>query len=128
MSDRTDRIREIAKKWLADGIVEAVVGWTDGTYGDKTSPVLIRKPEEADRLVFHERCTNNLVTYLRRDPVRGMKSVGIVVKGCDRQMVGEFAARVRLVRRPEPYQGKGIRYVGEVVRRKAGKAFAGTAT
>jgi len=51
----------------------------------------------------------------------------IVITGADKQMVGEFAARVRAVRKPEPYQGKGIRYVGEVVRRKAGKAFAGTA-
>lgn len=51
----------------------------------------------------------------------------IVVRGADKQKVGAFAARVRKVRKPEPYQGKGIRYVGEVVRRKAGKAFAGTA-
>jgi large subunit ribosomal protein L6 len=51
----------------------------------------------------------------------------VVVKGPDKQAVGDFAARVRKVRKPEPYQGKGIRYVDEVVRRKAGKAFAGTA-
>ena len=50
----------------------------------------------------------------------------IVVKGPDKQKVGAFAARARLVRKPEPYQGKGIRYSDEVVRRKAGKAFAGT--
>jgi large subunit ribosomal protein L6 len=37
-------------------------------------------------------------------------------------MVGQFAAEVRSIRRPEPYKGKGIRYDGEVVRRKAGKA------
>jgi formate dehydrogenase (coenzyme F420) beta subunit len=83
MSDRTDRIREIAKKWLADGSVEAVVGWTEGTHGKRTAPVLIRKPEEADRLVFNEHCTNNLMTYLKRAPVRGMEKVGIVAKGCD---------------------------------------------
>ena len=46
----------------------------------------------------------------------------IVVKGCDKQMVGQFAAEVRAVRKPEPYKGKGIRYVDEYVRRKAGKA------
>lgn len=50
----------------------------------------------------------------------------IVVRGADKQAVGDFAARTRAVRKPEPYQGKGIRYSGEVVRRKAGKAFAGT--
>lgn len=47
------------------------------------------------------------------------------VKGCDKQMVGEFAARVRRARKPEPYKGKGVRYAGEHVRRKVGKAFAG---
>ena len=45
----------------------------------------------------------------------------IVVKGADKQMVGQFAAEVRAVRKPEPYKGKGIRYDGEQVRRKAGK-------
>jgi large subunit ribosomal protein L6 len=49
------------------------------------------------------------------------------VKGADKQLVGEVAARIRRVRPPEPYKGKGIRYAGEYVRRKVGKAFAGTA-
>jgi large subunit ribosomal protein L6 len=47
----------------------------------------------------------------------------VVVSGADKQAVGQFAAEVRKVRPPEPYKGKGIRYEGEVVRRKAGKAF-----
>jgi len=45
----------------------------------------------------------------------------IVIKGTDKQKVGQFAAEVRAVRKPEPYKGKGIRYEGEQVRRKAGK-------
>lgn len=47
----------------------------------------------------------------------------IVIKGSDKQLVGQFAAEVRAVRKPEPYKGKGVRYDGEVVRRKAGKAM-----
>jgi large subunit ribosomal protein L6 len=47
----------------------------------------------------------------------------ITISGTDKQAVGQFAAVVRKVRPPEPYKGKGIRYEGEVVRRKAGKAF-----
>jgi large subunit ribosomal protein L6 len=47
----------------------------------------------------------------------------IVVKGTDKQQVGQFAAAVRALRKPEPYKGKGIRYDGEQVRRKAGKAM-----
>lgn len=46
----------------------------------------------------------------------------ISVKGIDKALVGEIAAKIRSVRKPEPYKGKGIRYIGEVVRRKAGKA------
>lgn len=46
----------------------------------------------------------------------------INVKGTDKQLVGEVAAQIRRIRPPEPYKGKGIRYIGEVVRRKAGKA------
>ena len=46
----------------------------------------------------------------------------IAVKGIDKQLVGETAAQIRAVRPPEPYLGKGIRYAGEHIRRKAGKA------
>jgi len=46
----------------------------------------------------------------------------VVVAGIDKQAVGEIAAQIRRIRPPEPYKGKGIRYQGEVVRRKAGKA------
>ena len=49
----------------------------------------------------------------------------IIVNGYDKQKVGQFAAEVRGVRPPEPYKGKGIRYVDEVVRRKEGKAGKG---
>ncbi len=46
----------------------------------------------------------------------------IKIKGADKQLVGQFAAKIRSLRKPEPYQGRGIRYVGEHIRRKAGKA------
>ncbi|HWC10939.1 MAG TPA: 50S ribosomal protein L6 [Acidimicrobiales bacterium] len=46
----------------------------------------------------------------------------ISVKGNDKQAVGQVAAEIRAIRKPEPYKGKGVRYAGEVVRRKAGKA------
>jgi len=49
----------------------------------------------------------------------------IIVSGIDKGLVGETAARIRKVKKPEPYKGKGIHYVGEVVRRKAGKKVAG---
>jgi large subunit ribosomal protein L6 len=54
--------------------------------------------------------------------VKVEKNTLIIINGIDKQAVGQFAAQVRAMRPPEPYQGKGIRYVGEYVRRKAGKA------
>lgn len=48
----------------------------------------------------------------------------IIVRGADKQQVGQFAAELRHARPPEPYQGKGVRYENEVVRRKEGKSFS----
>ncbi len=56
------------------------------------------------------------VTFTVESPTK------FTVSGIDKQMVGEVAANIRKVRRPEPYKGKGIRYSGEYVRRKVGKA------
>ncbi len=61
------------------------------------------------------------------DPPEGITfavegTTNVVVSGIDKEIVGNTAAKVRAVRPPEPYKGKGIRYAGEVVRRKAGKA------
>lgn len=53
------------------------------------------------------------------------KPTSIVVKGSDKQQVGQFAANIRQVAPPEPYKGKGIKYAGEAIRRKAGKAATG---
>ena len=46
----------------------------------------------------------------------------LVLKSCDKQLVGQVAAKIRSFREPEPYKGKGIKYVGEQLRRKAGKS------
>ncbi|WDC83146.1 50S ribosomal protein L6 [Caloramator sp. mosi_1] len=60
------------------------------------------------------------------EPVEGIEfdvpaATQIVVKGIDKEVVGQVAARIRSVREPEPYKGKGIKYVDEVIRRKEGK-------
>ncbi|MBV9385144.1 MAG: 50S ribosomal protein L6 [Chroococcidiopsidaceae cyanobacterium CP_BM_ER_R8_30] len=61
------------------------------------------------------------------DPPTGIQlavegNTNVIVSGFDKEIVGNIAAQIRAVRPPEPYKGKGIRYAGEVVRRKAGKA------
>jgi large subunit ribosomal protein L6 len=71
------------------------------------------------------------VGYANRVALSAPEGVSVVVPdpthisitGADKQKVGQFAAEIRKVRPPEPYKGKGIRYEGEQVRRKAGKAF-----
>jgi large subunit ribosomal protein L6 len=65
-------------------------------------PVLVTAPEG--------------ITFTVEAPTR------FVVSGIDKQKVGEVAANIRKLRKPEPYKGKGVRYQGEIVRRKAGKA------
>lgn len=52
-------------------------------------------------------------------------NTNVIVSGYDKEIVGNTAARIRAVRPPEPYKGKGIRYAGEVIRRKAGKTGKG---
>jgi large subunit ribosomal protein L6 len=56
------------------------------------------------------------ITFEVENPTR------LAVVGIDKELVGEIAARVRATRKPEPYKGKGVRYAGEYIRRKAGKA------
>lgn len=46
----------------------------------------------------------------------------VILESCDKQLIGQVCAKIRSLRKPEPYKGKGVRFVGEVVRRKAGKA------
>jgi len=65
---------------------------------------------------------------IRKEPPPGVTvevpdATTIIVKGADKQKVGQFAAEVRAVRKPEPYKGKGVRYENEQVRRKEGKSF-----
>lgn len=69
---------------------------------------------------------SGLEVNIERPQARGDNEPAVFsVSGADKQAVGELAARIRKARPPEPYKGKGVRYAGEYVRRKVGKAFAG---
>jgi large subunit ribosomal protein L6 len=64
------------------------------------------------------------------EPIEGItievpEETKIVIKGYNKQKVGEFAAKIREIRKPEPYKGKGIRYEGEYVKRKSSKSSLG---
>lgn len=71
-------------------------------------PIYFLPPEGIDLSVRTER---------GKDPI-------VIIEGIDKQLVGQVAAKIRAMRPPEPYKGKGIRYVGEKVKRKAGKTAA----
>jgi len=67
----------------------------------------------------------NISVEIERNAAQPDVPAAFTIRGIDKQRVGEFAAEVRACRPPEPYKGKGVRYVGEYVRRKEGKALAG---
>lgn len=70
----------------------------------------------------------DIEVVVERDAARGDNDpAALVVRGFDKQKVGQFAAEIRAIRKTEPYKGKGIRYEGEKVRRKQGKSLAGGA-
>jgi len=107
-----------------------VIGVTDGfTKTLKVVGVGYRVAKKGDKLELSVGYSNPSVV----EPPEGITfdvidNNVIKVKGIDKQLVGEVAARVRGIRKPEPYKGKGIRYEKEVVRRKVGKAAITTTT
>lgn len=101
-----------------------VVGVTDGFRKDlEIVGVGYRAAKEGNILVLQVGYSHPV----RLDPPAGITYTvegtnRVSVQGINKEVVGEEAARIRSVRKPEPYKGKGIRYAGEQVRRKAGKA------
>ena len=61
------------------------------------------------------------MSRIGKKPVPLPTGVSAKIEGIDKELVGQVAAEIRAIRPPEPYKGKGVRYVGEQVRRKAGK-------
>lgn len=62
-----------------------------------------------------------IITIPKGISVKGISNTEIELEGIDKEKIGEFASRIRKVRKPEPYKGKGIKYKGEYIRRKEGK-------
>ncbi|MDQ7782184.1 MAG: 50S ribosomal protein L6 [Desulfomonilaceae bacterium] len=105
-------------------IQNMVTGVTDGfTKSLEIVGVGYRAEAGSDSLTLNVGYSNPVVLPLLEGlTVEVEKNTIIHVRGIDKQQVGEMAARIRRVRKPEPYRGKGIRYLGEQVRRKVGKA------
>lgn len=77
---------------------------------------------QGKNLVLHVGYSHPVTFPLPEGITAGIEKNVITINGIDKQLVGETAARIRKIRKPEPYKGKGIKYMDEVLRRKAGKA------
>jgi large subunit ribosomal protein L6 len=105
-------------------ISNQIVGVTDGyTKGLEIVGTGFRVAAKGSSLEFALGFSHSITV----DPPAGISfsvegNTKITVAGIDKQAVGEVAANIRKLRKPEPYKGKGVRYAGEVVRRKAGKS------
>ena len=101
-----------------------VVGVTDGyRKGLEITGVGYRAAKSGEKLTLNLGYSHPIeieppagISFEVENPTR------LAVVGIDKELVGQVAARVRATRKPEPYKGKGVRYAGEVIRRKAGKA------
>jgi len=106
-------------------LANMVTGVTEGYRKDmEINGVGYRAEMQGDNLVLYVGFSHPVEIVPPSGITLGIENRGktVVVEGIDKELVGEMAARVRRVRPPEPYKGKGIRYVGEYVRQKAGKA------
>ena len=79
--------------------------------------------QKGQDLVLKLGYANELVYRIPAGIDVGIERDIVSVSGIDKQLVGEFAAKIRLAQNPEPYNGKGVRYFGEVIIKKQGKAF-----
>jgi large subunit ribosomal protein L6 len=125
----TDQIRHRALHGLARALVNnQVKGVTEG-YERKleligvgfkaanTGNVLDLSLGYSHNIIFEVPSELKVVTVQEKG-----QNPNITLNGIDRQLIGQVAAKIRSLRKPEPYKGKGVRYMGEVVRKKAGKA------
>ena len=100
-----------------------IVGVTEGFKKElDVNGVGYRVAKEGNKLVMNLGFSHQVIMEERDGIVIEVPGPNkIIISGADKQKVGQFAAEVREKRRPEPYKGKGIKYVDEVIRRKAGK-------
>ena len=107
-------------------VANMVIGVTEGyTKTLEINGVGYRASREGNKLVLNIGYSHDVIVEDTADITTEVPNPNtVIVKGIDKQKVGQFAAEVRGKRPPEPYKGKGIRYAGEVVRHKEGKTGA----
>lgn len=96
-----EQIRDKARELLEAGDVDVVIGYAEGSDPQRTTPIFVRKPEDAEKLVMDERCINSLPLYLNKRheyTKKGWKRAGIVAKGCDIRAITQLIAENQLAR------------------------------
>lgn len=125
----TDQIRHRALHGLSRALINNLVkGVTDG-YTKKLELVGVgfKAANSGNTLDLALGFSHNIIFEVPKElkvateTLKG-QNPSITLEGIDRQLIGQVAAKIRSLRKPEPYKGKGVRYSGEVVRKKAGKA------
>ena len=105
-----------------------IVGVTEGYKKDlEVQGVGYRAEAKSDAVTLHVGFSHPVTLSIPEGVQVAVQDSVISVTGSDKESVGLFASQIRQVRKPEPYKGKGIRYVGEFVRRKQGKRAESTA-
>ena len=125
----TDQIRHRALHGLYRAVIANLVkGVTDG-YSKKLELIGVgfKATNQGNLLDLSLGYSHNIIFEVPKElKVATAQEKGqnpqIMLEGIDKQLIGQVAAKLRGLRKPEPYKGKGVRYVGEVVRKKAGKA------
>ena len=125
----TDQIRHRALHGLYRAVISNMVeGVTNGFKKDlELVGVGYRAAVQGQQLDMALGFSHNIIMELPKEikasaTAEKGKNPTITLEGIDKQLVGQVAAKIRSLRKPEPYKGKGVRFVGGVVRRKAGKA------
>lgn len=93
-----NQLRETCRRLLEEKTVQVVVGYGQSGEGKPVHPVFITQPQDADRLVWNDRCTANLAKYLTRKEVRSLGKAAIVAKGCDARALVVLAKESQIER------------------------------
>jgi coenzyme F420-reducing hydrogenase delta subunit/ferredoxin len=100
-------LREVCRKLLAEGTVKVVIG-----YGAR-GPVVVTRPEDADRLVWNNRCFSNLTAYLKRKEIQALGKAAVIVKPCDEKSLVELEKEAQFQRKDAQVIGMACEGVGQ---------------
>lgn len=128
ITDENDRQQLMSWGTNASILINMVEGVVNGYQKQlEINGVGYKVAQAGQKLTFQLGYTHPIVYELPKSVTAAIEKNVITITGIDKQLVGQVAAEIRALREPEPYKGKGIKYVDEVIRRKAGKAATAAA-